>query len=155
MSPKLTILVCQRETFCSIVHNHTLLLSNKPKERSQSSLDKFLLICVITEMFYLLEMFTRWSESFFFFNFYVPAQKMNPGILGLAMQQRQEKERLRCKQGLLQQTTPQVRGQNKAVVACAAGKASLSLNNTNVFTSCLTVISRVFWLYHGCSFGLE
>ncbi|XP_029957424.1 transcriptional coactivator YAP1-like isoform X1 [Salarias fasciatus] len=28
------------------------------------------------------------------------AQKMNPGLLGLAMQQRQEKERLRCKQGL-------------------------------------------------------
>uniref|UniRef100_A0A8D3ACR5 WW domain-containing protein n=1 Tax=Scophthalmus maximus TaxID=52904 RepID=A0A8D3ACR5_SCOMX len=74
------------------------------------------------------------------------SQKMNPGILGLAMQQRQEKERLRCKQGLLQQTTPQVRGQNKAVVACAAGKASLSLNNTNVFTSCLTVISLLVFL---------
>lgn len=42
---------------------------------------------------------------------YVAAQKMNPGILGLALQQRQEKERLRCKQGLPQQITPQVRGQ--------------------------------------------
>ncbi|GAA6214865.1 transcriptional coactivator YAP1-like isoform X2 [Lates japonicus] len=38
------------------------------------------------------------------------AQKMNPGILGLAMQQRQEKERLRCKQGLPQQITPQEAG---------------------------------------------
>ncbi|KAF7205696.1 transcriptional coactivator YAP1 isoform X2 [Nothobranchius furzeri] len=35
------------------------------------------------------------------------AQKMNPAILGLAMQQRQEKERLRCKQGLPPQITPQ------------------------------------------------
>ncbi|XP_028322905.1 transcriptional coactivator YAP1-like isoform X1 [Gouania willdenowi] len=34
-------------------------------------------------------------------------QKMNPGILGIAMQQRQEKERLRFKQGIPQQTTPQ------------------------------------------------
>lgn len=31
------------------------------------------------------------------------AQKMSPGFLGLALQQRQEKERLRCKQGLPQQ----------------------------------------------------
>ncbi|XP_030010751.1 transcriptional coactivator YAP1-like isoform X2 [Sphaeramia orbicularis] len=39
------------------------------------------------------------------------AQKMNPGILGMAMQQRQEKERLRCKQqGLPQQITPQDAG---------------------------------------------
>uniref|UniRef100_A0A8P4K6E9 WW domain-containing protein n=1 Tax=Dicentrarchus labrax TaxID=13489 RepID=A0A8P4K6E9_DICLA len=39
------------------------------------------------------------------------AQKMNPGILGLALQQRQEKERLRCKQqGLPQQITPQEAG---------------------------------------------
>ncbi|TKS82982.1 Transcriptional coactivator YAP1 [Collichthys lucidus] len=39
------------------------------------------------------------------------AQKMNPGILGLALQQRQEKERLRCKQqGLPPQITPQVSG---------------------------------------------
>ncbi|TNN63468.1 Transcriptional coactivator YAP1 [Liparis tanakae] len=37
------------------------------------------------------------------------AQKMNTGILGLALQQRQEKERLRCKQGLPPQIT-QVRG---------------------------------------------
>uniref|UniRef100_A0A665UBX1 WW domain-containing protein n=1 Tax=Echeneis naucrates TaxID=173247 RepID=A0A665UBX1_ECHNA len=37
------------------------------------------------------------------------SQKMNPGILGLAMQQRQEKDRLRCKQGLPQQIPPQVR----------------------------------------------
>ncbi|XP_034462252.1 transcriptional coactivator YAP1-like isoform X2 [Hippoglossus hippoglossus] len=38
------------------------------------------------------------------------AQKMNPGILNLALQQRQEKERLRCKQGLPPQTTPQEAG---------------------------------------------
>uniref|UniRef100_A0A671WTT7 Transcriptional coactivator YAP1-like n=1 Tax=Sparus aurata TaxID=8175 RepID=A0A671WTT7_SPAAU len=37
------------------------------------------------------------------------SQKMNPGILGLALQQRQEKERLRCKQGLPPQITLQVR----------------------------------------------
>ncbi|KAM3601489.1 uncharacterized protein V6R79_013666 [Siganus canaliculatus] len=39
------------------------------------------------------------------------AQKMNPGILGLALQQRQENERLRCKQqGLPPQITPQEAG---------------------------------------------
>ncbi|XP_069577866.1 transcriptional coactivator YAP1-like [Brachyistius frenatus] len=38
------------------------------------------------------------------------AQKMNPSILSLAMQQRQEKERLRCKQGIPQQITPQEAG---------------------------------------------
>ncbi|XP_076607217.1 transcriptional coactivator YAP1-like isoform X4 [Chaetodon auriga] len=39
------------------------------------------------------------------------AQKMNPGILGLALQQRQEKDRLRCKQqGLPQQITAQEAG---------------------------------------------
>ncbi|KAM4545416.1 transcriptional coactivator YAP1-like isoform 1-T1 [Odontesthes bonariensis] len=38
------------------------------------------------------------------------AQKMNPGIPGLALQQRQEKERLRCKQGLPPQITPQEAG---------------------------------------------
>lgn len=38
------------------------------------------------------------------------AQKMNSGLLGLAMQQRQEKERLRCKQGLPPQVTPQEAG---------------------------------------------
>nr|XP_046266062.1 transcriptional coactivator YAP1-like isoform X2 [Scatophagus argus] len=39
------------------------------------------------------------------------AQKMNPGILGMALQQRQEKERLRCKQqGVPQQITPQEAG---------------------------------------------
>ncbi|XP_022070042.2 transcriptional coactivator YAP1-like isoform X2 [Acanthochromis polyacanthus] len=38
------------------------------------------------------------------------AQKMNPGLLGLAMQQRQEKERLRCKQGLPPQITSQEAG---------------------------------------------
>lgn len=46
---------------------------------------------------------------------YVAAQKMNPGILGLALQQRQEKERLRCKQqGLPPQITPQVRGPTRS-----------------------------------------
>ncbi|XP_070839809.1 transcriptional coactivator YAP1-like isoform X4 [Chaetodon trifascialis] len=39
------------------------------------------------------------------------AQKMNPGILGLALQQRQEKDRLRCKQqGLPPQITAQEAG---------------------------------------------
>nr|XP_020454164.1 transcriptional coactivator YAP1-like isoform X2 [Monopterus albus] len=38
------------------------------------------------------------------------AQKMNPSILGLVMQQRQEKERLRCKQGLPHQITAQDAG---------------------------------------------
>ncbi|XP_075887530.1 transcriptional coactivator YAP1-like isoform X2 [Nelusetta ayraudi] len=37
-----------------------------------------------------------------------PGQKMIPGVLGMALQQRQEKEKLRCKQqGLPQQNTPQ------------------------------------------------
>ncbi|CAI5643588.1 transcriptional coactivator YAP1 isoform X2 [Oreochromis niloticus] len=35
------------------------------------------------------------------------AQKMNPSILGMAMQQSQEKDRLRCKQGIPQQIPPQ------------------------------------------------
>ncbi|XP_004550029.1 transcriptional coactivator YAP1 isoform X1 [Maylandia zebra] len=35
------------------------------------------------------------------------AQKMNPSILGMAMQQSQEKDRLRCKQGIPQQIAPQ------------------------------------------------
>ena len=39
---------------------------------------------------------------------------MNPGILGLALQQRQEKERLRCKQGLPPQITLQVRAGTKS-----------------------------------------
>ncbi|XP_041656708.1 transcriptional coactivator YAP1-like isoform X2 [Cheilinus undulatus] len=39
-----------------------------------------------------------------------PAPKMNPGLLGLALQQRQEKDRLRCKQGLAPQITPQEAG---------------------------------------------
>lgn len=43
--------------------------------------------------------------------FCVTAQKMNPSILGMAMQQSQEKDRLRCKQGIPQQIAPQVRGQ--------------------------------------------
>uniref|UniRef100_A0AAZ1X5M0 WW domain-containing protein n=1 Tax=Oreochromis aureus TaxID=47969 RepID=A0AAZ1X5M0_OREAU len=43
--------------------------------------------------------------------FCVTAQKMNPSILGMAMQQSQEKDRLRCKQGIPQQIPPQVRGQ--------------------------------------------
>lgn len=38
------------------------------------------------------------------------AQKMNPGILSMAMQQRQENERLRCKQGLPPQFTSQDAG---------------------------------------------
>ncbi|KAM9728929.1 transcriptional coactivator YAP1-like isoform 3-T3 [Menidia menidia] len=38
------------------------------------------------------------------------AQKMNPGMAGLTLQQRQEKERLRCKQGLPPQITPQDAG---------------------------------------------
>ncbi|XP_058484000.1 transcriptional coactivator YAP1-like [Solea solea] len=37
-------------------------------------------------------------------------QNMNPAMLGLVMQQRQEKERLRCKQAHPQQTTPQEMG---------------------------------------------
>ncbi|XP_037603714.1 transcriptional coactivator YAP1-like isoform X2 [Sebastes umbrosus] len=41
------------------------------------------------------------------------AQKMNPGILGLALQQRQEKERLRCKQGLPPQITQEAGGRNQ------------------------------------------
>ncbi|XP_076024303.1 transcriptional coactivator YAP1-like isoform X1 [Genypterus blacodes] len=46
------------------------------------------------------------------------AQKMNPGILGMVMQQRQEKERLRCKQqGLTQPITAQdVGGRNQMSV---------------------------------------
>uniref|UniRef100_A0A667Y5M8 WW domain-containing protein n=1 Tax=Myripristis murdjan TaxID=586833 RepID=A0A667Y5M8_9TELE len=40
------------------------------------------------------------------------SQKVNPGIIGMATQQRQDKERLRCKhQGLSQPITAQVRGQ--------------------------------------------
>lgn len=46
---------------------------------------------------------------FFLFDSYVTGQKMIPGVLGMALQQRQEKEKLRCKQqGLPQQNTPQV-----------------------------------------------
>ncbi|XP_028277482.1 transcriptional coactivator YAP1-like isoform X2 [Parambassis ranga] len=41
------------------------------------------------------------------------AQKMNPGNLGLAMLQRQEKERLRCKQGLPQLTPQDAGGRNQ------------------------------------------
>ncbi|XP_034406611.1 transcriptional coactivator YAP1-like isoform X2 [Cyclopterus lumpus] len=41
------------------------------------------------------------------------AQKMNTGILGLALQQRQEKERLRCKQGLPPQITQEAGGRNQ------------------------------------------
>ncbi|XP_024921608.1 transcriptional coactivator YAP1-like [Cynoglossus semilaevis] len=42
------------------------------------------------------------------------AQNMNPGILGMVMQQRQEKERLRCKQGHPPQAAPQeVGGRNQ------------------------------------------
>lgn len=41
------------------------------------------------------------------------AQKMNPGILGLALQQRQEKERLRCKQGLPPQISQEAGGRNQ------------------------------------------
>ncbi|XP_042354888.1 transcriptional coactivator YAP1-like isoform X2 [Plectropomus leopardus] len=40
-------------------------------------------------------------------------QKMNPGVLGLGLQQRQEKERLRCKQGLPQQITQEAGGRNQ------------------------------------------
>ncbi|XP_056267517.1 transcriptional coactivator YAP1-like isoform X2 [Pseudoliparis swirei] len=41
------------------------------------------------------------------------AQKMNTGILGLALQQRQEKERLQCKQGLPPQITQEAGGRNQ------------------------------------------
>lgn len=41
------------------------------------------------------------------------AQKMKSGILGLALQQRQEKERLRCKQGLPPQITQEAGGRNQ------------------------------------------
>lgn len=69
------------------------------------------LINVIAELFDLHGNIYLPVKKFFSFEFYVTAQKMNPGILGLALQQRQEKERLRCKQqGLPQQITPQVRG---------------------------------------------
>ncbi|XP_047463457.1 transcriptional coactivator YAP1-like isoform X1 [Mugil cephalus] len=45
------------------------------------------------------------------------AQKMNTGILGLAMQQRQEKERLRrCKQGMPQQIPPQEAGERNQML---------------------------------------
>lgn len=44
-----------------------------------------------------------------FFHSDVAAQKMNPGVLGMVLQQRQDKEKLRCKQqNLPQQNTPQV-----------------------------------------------
>ncbi|KAL3042874.1 hypothetical protein OYC64_020735 [Pagothenia borchgrevinki] len=41
------------------------------------------------------------------------AQKMIPGLHGLALQQRQEKERLRCKQGLPPQHTQEAGGRNQ------------------------------------------
>ncbi|XP_063751251.1 transcriptional coactivator YAP1-like isoform X2 [Eleginops maclovinus] len=41
------------------------------------------------------------------------AQKMIPGLHGLALQQRQEKERLRCKQGLPPQNTQEAVGRNQ------------------------------------------
>jgi len=49
---------------------------------------------------------------------------MNPGIAGLALQQRQEKERLRCKQGLPPQITPQVRSPIKRHLHVQAIKAA-------------------------------
>lgn len=71
-----------------------------------------LLTYVIAEMFDIHGNIHLIVKKFLSYESYVAAQKMNPGILGLALQQRQEKERLRCKQqGLPQQITPQVRGQ--------------------------------------------
>lgn len=93
-------------------------VATKTKERSQS----FEMFWCVAELFHLMKIFIvnvcfvcLFCLGFFFLCFvfnesYVPAQKMNPGLLGLAMQQRQEKERLRCKQGLPPQITPQVRG---------------------------------------------
>lgn len=69
-------------------------------------------------MFDLDENISWIVKMFFSYVSYLAAQKMNPGILGLALQQRQEKERLRCKQqGLPPQITPQVSGQIKLDLA--------------------------------------
>uniref|UniRef100_A0A3B4Y209 WW domain-containing protein n=1 Tax=Seriola lalandi dorsalis TaxID=1841481 RepID=A0A3B4Y209_SERLL len=93
------------KTFCSNVHHHKLLFSNKNK-KDRKSFDNFCSYMSLLKCFTFWKYLLNGQKGLFSMNFMFPAQKMNPGILGLALQQRQEKERLRCK-GLPPQITPQ------------------------------------------------